>query len=287
MTARDVLKKSATVRQGQPVPLLGQAVSGFRQRGAAVPLRQYFASTWIHRAAEAAHTSAIVPDGCADLVFASGVVYIAGPTRSVRIESPRPGRTVVGLRFQPGAAASWLRTSAAELVDISRPLEDLWGSEARRLSDWLSEAATPEEIAERLEGALALRVANIDPPDDVPLAIFRHVASNTRSASSVMPRLIRDLGVAERTIRRRCMDAFGFGPKTLDRILRFQCFLDLAGRADSTDMASLAVAAGYSDQAHLSRETQWMAGVTPAVVRTQLLAGVGRKPLWRMGIYGF
>ena len=271
-TARGVLKNSATVRRGEPVPLLGQAVSGFSQREAAAPLRQCYASTWIHRAADTAHTSAIVPDGCADLVFASGVVYIAGPTRSVRTESPRPGRTVVGLRFQPGAAASWLRVSAAELVDISRPLEDLWGSEARRLGDWLSEAATPEDVAERLEGALAHRVADIDPPDAVSLAIFRHVARNPHGAASLMPRLVRHLGVGERTIRRRCMNAFGFGPKTLDRILRFQRFLELVAHAGSAEMAALAAAAGYSDQAHLTREARSMAGVTPVVVRAQLLS---------------
>jgi hypothetical protein len=109
---------------------LGQAAIGFRHRPVAVSLRQYFACVWIHRASETPRRSAIVPDACADLVFANGILSVAGPDRRVKIESPRPGRTVVGLRFQPGAAAPWLRTSAAQLVDVTRPLESFWGGGA-------------------------------------------------------------------------------------------------------------------------------------------------------------
>ena len=87
----DVLKKSAKVASGQEAPLLGQAASGFRERTVAAPLRPYFASIWIHRAADTPRRSAIVPDGCADLVFADGVLRIAGPDRRVKIEFASTG----------------------------------------------------------------------------------------------------------------------------------------------------------------------------------------------------
>ena len=272
MAARPVLKKSATVPSGQSGPLLGQAASGFRQRPAHGPLRQYFACIWIHRAGEMQRQSAVVPDGCADLVFAEGVLHVAGPDRHVRIYSTLPGRVVVGLRFQPGAAAPLLRTSAGQLVEVRRPLECFWGHEARRLGDWLNEAANPEDVAQRLEAVLARRLAHIGPPDQTPLGIFRQLGSRTDGASSVTHRLTRYLGLSERTIRRHCIDAFGFGPKTLDRILRFQRFLDLSRRLPSAEMAWLAASAGYSDQAHLSREARCLAGVTPTMARAQLVA---------------
>jgi AraC-like DNA-binding protein len=267
-----VLKTSAEVASGRDAPLLGQAASGFRQRIVAAPLRHYFSSIWIHRAADTPRRSAIVPDGCADLVFVDGVLRVAGPDRRVKIELPRPGRTVIGLRFQPGAAAPWLQTSAAHLVAVTCPLESFWGSEARRLGDWLSEAASAEDIGQRLETALARRVVNIDPPDQTPVAIFRHLASRTSGTPTVMRYLTQGLGFAERTIRRQCSEAFGFGPKALDRILRFQRFLELVRRAPSEDMAGLAASTGYSDQAHLSREARCLAGVTPATARAQLLS---------------
>ena len=70
-----------------------------------------------------------------------------------------------------------------------------------------------------------------------------------------------DLGLSERQLRRRFADAVGYGPKTLARVLRFQRFLELARGGD--DLARLAFAAGYADQAHLTRECGRLAGRTP------------------------
>jgi len=78
------------------------------------------------------------------------------------------------------------------------------------------------------------------------------------------------LGVSDRQLRRRFADAVGYAPKTLARVLRFQRFLALAATGD--DLARLALGAGYSDQAHLTRETRRLAGRTP---RELLLAGAG------------
>jgi AraC-like DNA-binding protein len=80
--------------------------------------------------------------------------------------------------------------------------------------------------------------------------------------------LARSLGISERQLRRRCERSTGLGPKTLQRMFRFQRFLALAG-ADSTarpSLARLAREAGYSDQSHLSRESMRLAGRPPARV---------------------
>ena len=60
-------------------------------------------------------------------------------------------------------------------------------------------------------------------------------------------------------MHRRSLAAFGYGPKTLARILRFQRALALA-RA-GTPLAEVAVRSGYADQAHLAREVRALAGV--------------------------
>jgi AraC-like DNA-binding protein len=68
--------------------------------------------------------------------------------------------------------------------------------------------------------------------------------------------------MSERTLRRRFDESFGYGPKTLDRILRFQRYRRLARQPDAST-AVLAVEAGYADQAHLVRESRRLMGVTP------------------------
>ena len=80
------------------------------------------------------------------------------------------------------------------------------------------------------------------------------------------------LGIGDRQLRRRFADAVGYGPKTLERVLRFQRFLALAAREAAPDLARLALEAGYADQAHLTRECSRLAGLPPAAL---LATGAG------------
>jgi AraC-like DNA-binding protein len=72
------------------------------------------------------------------------------------------------------------------------------------------------------------------------------------------------LGVTERTVHRDVLAATGLAPKELCQILRLQYFLQLARSAPSNGLAADALTAGYSDQAHLSRECRRLAGATPS-----------------------
>jgi len=74
--------------------------------------------------------------------------------------------------------------------------------------------------------------------------------------------LAGELGLSERQLRRRCAASAGYGPKTLQRILRFRRFLALEGG----DLARRALDAGYADQSHLTRECVRLSGRTPAAL---------------------
>ena len=89
---------------------------------------------------------------------------------------------------------------------------------------------------------------------------------------------VRYVGLSLRQLRRRCHAAVGYGPKTLQRVLRFRLFVslidalshDLAGPDPAgLDLAGLAARAGYADQAHLTRECGSLAGLTPAALARQ------------------
>lgn len=70
-----------------------------------------------------------------------------------------------------------------------------------------------------------------------------------------------ELGIGARRLHRRSLAAFGYGPKTLARVLRLQRALALA--RGGTPLAETAVRAGYADQAHLTRDVRELAGVPP------------------------
>ena len=74
-------------------------------------------------------------------------------------------------------------------------------------------------------------------------------------------RIEEPFAVSERRLRRRFVQAVGYGPATYLRVARFQRAVALAPRV--AGLAALAAAAGYSDQAHLSRDCRALTGLTP------------------------
>jgi methylphosphotriester-DNA--protein-cysteine methyltransferase len=88
----------------------------------------------------------------------------------------------------------------------------------------------------------------------------------------------RELFVSERQLRRRFHAAVGYGPATLARVLRFRRFVNAIDRG-RTDLAALALDAGYADQSHLTRETTRLAGLPPRLfVRARGAAGPAARP---------
>ena len=207
----------------------------------------------------------ILPDGCADLVWRGDRLVVAGPATGPAASAPA-GASVFGVRFRLGVAGTALGLPAAELRDASVAVDEIWGA---GVEERVAAGGLPALLDE-----VRARRARIDPlARAAALAMARPAPGWTRV----------DLGVSERQLRRRFVDAVGYGPKTLARVLRFQRFLALANGAPRTGaggrgahadgraapagadgLAALAFAAGYADQAHLTREARRLSGRTPA-----------------------
>lgn len=187
----------------------------------------------------------IVPDGCVDLVAVDGEVFVAGPDTAAWLWETPPGVHVRGLRFAPGWAGDALGLGADELRDQRVPLRDLWGSGGELMAERVlgGAASLADVVAERRAGRGDREVTEL---------IARLDGGAPRVSAALPPRTI-----GERQLRRRFTLAVGYGPATYLRVARFQRAIGLAGR----DLASLAVSAGYADQAHLSRECRELAGV--------------------------
>ena len=230
----------------------------------------HVACVWQRDPEPAAHAHRIVPDGCADVVWVQGrQLAIAGPQTEARVSEIPAGAAALGVRFRIGAAGSALGVPARELLDRSVALEDVWGLGARRLAERLDAAATPDEALAAFTAAIERR---LPAPTELD-TLVRAAALRAARPRAPVEALGDGLGVGERQLRRRFLDAVGYGPKTLQRVLRFQRFLALARapHADS-DLAGLAFAAGYADQAHLTRECRRLAGLPPAAL---LATGAG------------
>lgn len=239
-----------------PVP--AQATGSFDERAPARGLRTSFAAVWVHRMDPAeAPPIVVTPDATVDLEWIGGRFRIAGPDRDPKTENLASNDVVVGFRFHPAAAAAWLGVPLVDLVGQRIPLDDLWARRARRL-------ASRVRVRDGVEGLEAAVAAEMPPrePDPPMEAAYRLVRRGPPPGAPLVPWLMRALEMSERTLRRRFDESFGYGPKTLDRILRYQRFLRLAS-SPSGSTAIQAVEAGYADQAHLIRESRRLTGRTP------------------------
>ena len=250
-------------------PVLTSETGAYKARSPIDSLREHFSRTWRNVLPDTGAPIAVVPDGHIDLEWIDGQLRVAGPDEEVHCESLRPGATVIGFRFSPGAASLWLGVPALELVGARVPLDVFWGPDARRIGEWAGGAPDPEGIVRRLEAALARRAEGVRTPDPSAAYLRRRLENTPALQTDGVRQLSAELGVSERTLRRRCHEAFGYGPKTLQRIVRFQRFLELARERDGL-VADLANEVGYADQAHLTREARRMAGMTPVSIRQQL-----------------
>lgn len=251
-----------------PVP--AQATGSFHERAPATRLRGSFSSTWVHRMDSAGAPPILVtPDATVDLQWIGGAFRVAGPDRDPQTEIVGAGETVIGFRFHPAAAAAWLGVPLVELVGRRLPLDDLWGGRARRLALRVRIGDGAKDLVSSLEDVIAEEM-NSREADISMKAAYSLIERGPPPGAPLVPWLARALETSERTLRRRFDESFGYGPKTLDRILRHQRFLRLSRRPDSST-AIAASEAGYSDQAHLVRESRRLTGNTPGSL-SRLLA---------------
>jgi len=222
---------------------------------------------------EAANAPPIVitPDATIDLQWIGGTFRVAGPDKDPQTEVLPAGEVVIGFRFHPAAAAAWLGVPLVELVGQRLPLEDLWGRRARRLAGRVRVNDSPGRLLSSLPQAVAEE--NASTGTDAPMrAAYDLIERGVPPEALLVPWLMRVLDMSERTLRRRFDENFGYGPKTLDRILRYQRFLRLSSRSAGST-AVLASEAGYSDQAHLVRESRRLTGSTPRQIHRILNGG--------------
>ncbi|WOC12828.1 hypothetical protein MP11Mi_19200 [Gordonia sp. MP11Mi] len=176
-----------------------------------------------------------------DLVFDGDSVSVAGADTGPRHVSRPSATDVSGVRFTPGLLPVILGVPADELTDLTVPLADVAPAVARRVR-------CPADARAEIESATTLS----------------WVGPTVRALSSgASARETADyLGISERHLHRRCVAAFGYGPRRLQVILRVGHAIDLlrAGAA----LADTAADAGYADYPHLYRDVVRLTGLRPA-----------------------
>jgi AraC-like DNA-binding protein len=224
-------------------------------------------------APSAADSSLIVPDGCMDLIVIDGQIVIAGADSLARTYGGAAAPTV-GLRFDSGVLPQLLATSAGELVDRVTPLDAVLrhtrfgvrgtsGEAVRgtneggiRSTDGGTAASVTGDarVLLGLAGDLADR-ASLDPR---PMALAERLDVRSGSPGQTVADAAAEFAYSPRQLRRLSAEWFGYGPKHLAKILRWQAARELIAAGHTRTAAAAEV--GYADAAHLRRDERSLIG---------------------------
>ena len=173
----------------------------------------------------------------------------------------RQGREAFGLHvfIKPLGVRAILGVPSIELASSVVSLSDIWGPRGLDLADKVRGARSWQQRFMILDHLLASSLRPDDGPAEISWAWQR-----LRQVHGTVPveRLADVTGYSRRHFSERFRDAVGVAPKACARVLRFEraCRLIADRRAS---LAHVALACGYYDQAHLTREWSSLAGCSP------------------------
>jgi AraC-like DNA-binding protein len=186
---------------------------------------------------------------------------VHGPQWGFFKTGPKPAGRSVGISCRPGAAASILGLPVMELTDRHVSLDELWGARGEVLRERLMAQQDPRSVFHVLESEL---LAQLQRRPSIHPAVTQALASRSGAWPHIrIADIQRDSGYSPRHFVALFRRAVGLTPKHYYRIKRFNTALQRLAGANRGDLALIAAAAGYSDQAHLSREFREFAGITP------------------------
>ncbi|HET6503320.1 MAG TPA: helix-turn-helix domain-containing protein [Amycolatopsis sp.] len=207
---------------------------------------------WWEQRVGSAREQRVVPDGSADIiVFADGPVILVGPAMRVALPRLGAGTHVRGLRFRTEALATALGLPAAEIRELTLPLSAVLADrDTRRVREAVWSGRFPEPLCgDRVDARVRAAVRRLWAGADPGV-------------------VAAEADITGRHLRRLLLAHTGLGPRSLQRVGRFQRFLCAAESAAArpATLALRAAGAGYADQAHLAREVRELTGLTPSAL---------------------
>lgn len=215
-------------------------------------------------------------DGRADLIFNFEGPYqratVGGETREVHTSnldaqrlspiriSQRGLVRTTGVRFRLGGLGPFARLSLNTITNRIEAPERVFGPDAGPLEASLRLAPNPDAAAGVLDAFFLSRLATTRSYEVFERILKRSVES--RGLASVED-LSASARVSTRHVDRLFARYLGVPPKTLAKILRFQCALETLMRDPGCTLADVASAAGYFDQAHFIKDFRRFSGGLP------------------------
>lgn len=241
------------------------ASSTFTIRRPAAGLAHYVSQYWLSLN-NTSPVYAALPDGCLDLVIevtTNGYrSWIYGSTTRPTAIPCRAGTHYLGIRFRPGQSRHFIDAAAQEITDGREDLRTLMRFPSQRVAAHIATEALFDELDEILIEALR-RAPPIESYID---GIVRHI--DAQHGDTRIDDVAARFSKSRRQMERAFLQTVGVPLKFFCMISRLRHAAELITHPTSRSLTGIAHDAGYSDQAHMTRDFTRLAGVSPGQLRT-------------------
>jgi AraC-like DNA-binding protein len=167
----------------------------------------------------------------------------------------------VQIDFTPLGAYRFFGMPMSEIASRMVTLDDLGDGGICELRERLAAMNNWEARLEAVEQFARARLLASDPIHDGVAWAYETLLK--RGGDIRIGDIAARLDWSRKHLNDRFRELVGASPKTVARMARFNNAVAIAGGGASLGWADIAAAAGYSDQAHLTREFRQFAGSTP------------------------
>ncbi|MCG8551169.1 MAG: AraC family transcriptional regulator [Desulfobacterales bacterium] len=195
----------------------------------------------------------------------AGDFMVGSLAKRIQIK-PTGSISLFAVQFTPDGLYPFLSMPPVDLTDFCVELEEVWELNGLGPSKLIHSAGQkPDKLIQTFEGFFAGRMN----------AFRKHSFSVEKAVTIIrshkgqipIDTLANQLQISSRHLARKFTERIGVPPKRLCRIFRLKHVLNNLDPTES-DWASLAVANGYFDQAHLIHEFQFFTGQSPRTYST-------------------
>lgn len=258
-----------------------------RWYSASEPLRGVLAGVWSVNAPASSHLSArVLPDGTTCLTFLrdqselrtsdngwSGwsPAALSGPrTKPFDMRLSAAGRMFI-VQLNPAAGRRVFGVPMSALKDQHESLEAI-NLAADEVMAAVQSDAPAGACVRAIEQWLWRLVRTREDSCQVTRAAVEAVSA--RSGLIRVHDLAEQLDLSRRHLNRVMLDRVGFTPKQFARITRFHFAVQLGRMNPAIPLTKIALDAGYSDQAHMTREFVELGGIRPTELRSEAAATI-------------
>lgn len=240
------------------------STSTFTTRRPAGGLARYVSRYWLSLN-NTAPVYAALPDGCLDLVLEvttnSYRAWIYGSTTRPTAIPCTADTHYLGIRFRPGQSRHFITAAAREITDGREDLRTLMRFPSERVAARIATEALFDDLDEILLEALH----RAPPVESYIDGVIRYVDAH-HGDTRIDDFAVR-FGKSRRQMERMFLQTVGVPLKFFCTISRLRRAADLIVQPASCSLTNVAHDAGYSDQAHMTRDFTRLAGVSPGRLR--------------------